>query len=463
MRLMMMLLWGCTGPETNVKAGVPELVLDITEIDFGEVVLGRQATVELAILNDGIGDLVIDEVSLDSLSSPEFSVTSDLPITIERGEYGGPRLRYVPTEVGQDFGRVTIVSNDPDQPELDLDLAAFGVEPLIDVDPSTLWYGTVEKGEERSLTFSIAARGTGTLSLQDMRFSHGADELFTLTMPSGVELPYKMSTGLSADFVVTYAAGSADSYEETLYIESNDPTTPSFEISLLVNTPDDPNKNTPPVVEITDPNYGEYYLVGESMPVVATVYDTRDAADQLYCYLLLGSTPTGTGGTPDSKGRLSVSESNLTDGDTTLTVRCLDTDGAVGEDTVDVSIFDPEEPLLYTISGGATLFDYWSVDDDITVYVNGTVVFEDSNRGADTHPPLQFEAAYGDAIRIVASDVNYCQRSLDPLTLHFGTNHSQDLNGEVCQSACPEDPCYDSALDWAAGSFYDEYFTVQIP
>ena len=103
------------------------------------------------------------------------------------------------------------------------------------------------------------------------------------------------------------------------------------------------------------------------------------------------------------------------------------------------------------------------VDDDITIYVNGSAGFSDSNHQQDNHPPTEFEASVGDTIRIVAEDYNYCMRSLDPLYLHFGAGHSQDLNEAVCQSACSDDSCYDSDFVWQTGTYYDEEFTITIP
>lgn len=462
MRYMILLMAACTGPETTVQAGVPELVLDLEQIDFGEVILGRQVTVDLSIYNDGIGELTIDAVFLDSLSSPDFSVVSELPIVIGRGEHGGPSVRYVPDAVGQDFGRLIISSDDLDRPEVELDLSAFGVEPLIDVDPSTLWFGEVKAGEMRTLTVSVAARGTGVLNIQELAFSDGADSVFSVEMLGGVELPYQMVSGTSFSMEISYMSDGTP-WEAVLNLMSNDPTTPAYPITLLANTKDDPTQNEDPVVEITDPNWGEYYLTGQAIPVTAIVYDPEDTPENLYCYLMVGGAPTGTGGTPDEKGTLQLSESSIPDGDTTLTVRCIDTQGASGEDSVEISVFDPKKPLAYTISGGPTLFDYWSVDDDVTVYVNGAVVFSDTNRSQDTHPPVGFEAGIGDTIKIVASDVNYCERRLDALTLHFGTNYSQDLNDEICQSACSEDACYDSTLTWEEGAYFTDSYVISIP
>jgi len=179
--------------------------------------------------------------------------------------------------------------------------------------------------------------------------------------------------------------------------------------------------------------------------------------------LLADGVPAGASGSPDATGALTLLWTPAAAGDIAVTVRCLDTAGAVGEDVVDVSVFDPKEPLRYTLTGGSTLFDYWTIDDDVTVSVDGLAVFADTNRTKDTHPPLELEARVGSVVRIVASDVNYCTHMLDPLTLHFGTGHSQTLNSAVCASACPDDPCFDPLLSWSAGTFFEASYTITIP
>lgn len=50
------------------------------------------------------------------------------------------------------------------------------------------------------------------------------------------------------------------------------------------------------------------------------------------------------------------------------------------------------------------------------------------------------------------------------LTLHFGAGRSQELNGDECGSACPEDACYHASYSgpWP-GVFFDESYTITIP
>ena len=308
----------------------------------------------------------------------------------------------------------------------------------------------------------LSARGSGALKIKAFSFLNGEEAVYSVEVPDWMELPYAMESGQSVELPVRYTPTAETAWEGELIIETNDPTTPEFAVTLLGNTKDDPTKNSDPVVQITDPDWGDYYLEGDSITVTASVYDQEDTSELLFCMLRADLIPVGSG-SPDSDGMISIVAEEIAAGDINMTMTCFDTENGEGSDSVEVSIFDPIEPLKYTITGGSTLFDYWSVDDDVTIYVNGSAVFSDSNHQQDNHPPTEFDATIGDTIRIVAEDYNYCMRSLDPLYLHFGAGYSQDLNEAYCQSACVDDECYDGGFEWASGAYYDEEFTIAIP
>ena len=61
------------------------------------------------------------------------------------------------------------------------------------------------------------------------------------------------------------------------------------------------------------------------------------------------------------------------------------------------------------------------------IYVDGVLVFSDTNYTTDTHPPFEFEASSGSSIQFIATDANYCMQQLSNLTIHFGTSYSQEL------------------------------------
>jgi hypothetical protein len=459
---LILLLLSCNGNEPTVYAGKPDISLSAISLDFGEVVLGHQSTITIYAENTGIGDLTVELVELDGTTSSDFTLMSASSLFVEPGAAGEIEVRYVPDVEGQDYGRLRILSDDEETPELELDLSAFGVEPLIDVDPSTLWFGEIAAGKSKTMNFELSARGSGELNIKSMTFPSGEEAVFSVAIPDWMTLPHPIETGTSVEFSVTYAPTDQVAWEGELLIETNDPTTPEFAVTLLGNTKDDPTKNANPVVQITDPDWGDYFLDGDTITVNASVYDEEDSSESLPCFLRADLNVAGFG-SPDDEGLLTLTAKGVGTGDVNMTVECEDSEGGEGSDSVEVSIFDPFEPLRYTITGGSTLFDYWSVDDDITIYVNGSAVFSDSNHQQDNHPPTEFEASVGDTIRIVAEDYNYCMRSLDPLYLHFGAGHSQDLNEAYCQSACSEDSCYDNDFKWQTGVYYDESFTITIP
>ncbi len=462
MSVLLPLLLACNGPETTVSAGKPDIALSAAALDYGEVVLGRQSTITVYVENSGIGDLTVELIELDGTTSADFTLMTESTLIVGPSDIGEISVRYVPDVEGQDYGRLRILSDDADDPEVELGLSAFGVEPLLDVDPSTLWFGHVGIGETREMMVELSARGSGALKIQAFSFLNGEEAVYSVEVPDWMELPYAMESGQSVELPVRYTPTDEAAWEGELIIETNDPTTPEFAVTLLGNTKDDPTKNSEPVVQITDPDWGDYYLEGDSISVTASVYDQEDSPELLFCMLRADLIPAGSG-SPDSKGMITIVAEGIEAGDIDMTMTCFDTENGEGSDSVEVSIFDPIEPLKYTITGGSTLFDYWSVDDDVTIYVNNSAVFSDSNHQQDNHPPTEFDATIGDTIRIVAEDYNYCMRSLDPLYLHFGAGYSQDLNEAYCQSACVDDECYDGDFEWATGVYYDEEFTISIP
>ena len=446
-----------------LSRGKPSLTLSADQIDFEEVVLGYQSTIGVTIGNEGRGDLELSRVALDEASSFDFTVPGLDTFVLAPGASTELKVRYQPDVVGQDRGQVEIVSNDPDRPMVELNLDAFGTEPLVDIDPVTLWFGQVDLGDSRSRDLEIAARGSGTLVLQELNLLDDAGDAFSLSLPAGVVLPYRLVTGLAISAEVTFTPPDTGEWVRELQVLTNDPTTPEVLVSLLGNTLDDPTENADPVVEITDPNAGAYSLGGDAVTISAICYDEEDEPDHLAAIFYANGLILGTV-VPDATGLVELETKALPVGDVSVKVMVVDSEGGTGSDTVDLKVWDPEEPVLYIISGGGTIYDYWSVDDDVSISVDGTLIYVDSSYTADSHPPFEFEAKIGAEIAIRATDVNYCAQMIDGLFLHFGTGPMQGLNNASCRSACPEDPCFDPdfAGPWP-NTFLDATYTIAIP
>ena len=211
--LVPVFLLACSDYE--VKQGKPDIAVSTDTVDFGEVVLGHQSTIGFQVSNEGMGTLELTTVELDESTAEDFTLLDLSTIYVERGESVEVQTRYAPGEVGQDFGLIGLSSNDEDEPYLEVDLEAFGVEPLIDVDPELLYFGTLTEGEEKTMDFQISAGGTGSLTIQSLEVS---DDRFSLALPVGVTLPYDMVTGISITVDVLFTASGTEEVEDVVVI-----------------------------------------------------------------------------------------------------------------------------------------------------------------------------------------------------------------------------------------------------
>ena len=445
------MLWfalACTS-ETGITEGEPRLELPVEELDFDEVVVGTQVTLSFELENTGIGVLEVDSIAADG----GFSVVSDA-VDVDARSASTVSVRFAPAEVGPASGALTFVTNDADSPHV-VSLTGEGVEPHIDVDPETLWFGDIEDGGVVTLPVDVVARGQGRLRIDAIELSDPG--VFSVELPEGVELPHKLDSGTGIELQVTFESDGA-SWDSDLLIASNDADDAVVGVRLLANAEE---SGGAPDVEITSPDHGNYFQEGETVLLEGIAVDDGGPENLLVAWYadsaLLGSSPA------DGSGYVSLS-TELPTGDVRVTLRAVDGTGQSGEDSVEVTCWPADEPVEYVLSGGNSIFDHWTVDDDVLVTLNGTTLLSDTSENKSSHAPLSFEASPGDTLRIVATDHNFCEKNLDALVLHWGTDVSQELNEAVCVSSCPEDACYDPdyAGPWP-NEFFDESYLIAIP
>ena len=78
---------------------------------------------------------------------------------------------------------------------------------------------------------------------------------------------------------------------------------------------------------------------------------------------------------------------------------------------------------------------WWSVDDDVTIYLNDQIIFSDQNKATDAFAPLIFTANSGDQLRIVATDSAGTCHYLTPLKVTVGST-SVSLAGTSVPQVC---------------------------
>lgn len=111
--LLGVLLASCSG-------GVPEIVLERSEMDIGEVTNGELRNINIEVRNTGKRDLIIEAVT----TSCGCTTAQIEPMTISPGGKGVLAITYDsgahgPDEIGPVMRQVFIASNDPSAPEVE--------------------------------------------------------------------------------------------------------------------------------------------------------------------------------------------------------------------------------------------------------------------------------------------------------------------------------------------------------
>jgi hypothetical protein len=117
------LLAACSG-------GQPEINLEVTEFNFGDIVNGVIASREVVVKNTGGSDLVISTVT----TTCGCTTASLEPMTIQAGDESVLKINFDsgahgPYLTGEVMRRVILVSNDPDQSEATVDFTANILSP----------------------------------------------------------------------------------------------------------------------------------------------------------------------------------------------------------------------------------------------------------------------------------------------------------------------------------------------
>ena len=121
-------------PLTLTGSGIsPQIELAPVNYDFGTPSIGCPQSTLLAIRNIGNADLVVTELQYVTAAATEITVDANesangpLPWTILAGTELAVNLNYTPLDEYEDDGYLTVLSNDPNQPEAQAHQSGGGV------------------------------------------------------------------------------------------------------------------------------------------------------------------------------------------------------------------------------------------------------------------------------------------------------------------------------------------------
>ncbi|HOX45505.1 MAG TPA: choice-of-anchor D domain-containing protein [Myxococcota bacterium] len=174
--------------------GEADIAAEPAAVAFGDVTLGGTARMRVTLSNQGTGNavLTLEAVQLASVASPTYQLEGlpSLPVYLNRGDVLELDVAYTPGAAGEHLDTLVVVSDDPDEPQLDLAVTGRGVQPDLVVDPAPIQFGLVRVDVASTLEVGIANQGLAPLAVTGLGLAGASAEFGLASDPAtGFDLP----------------------------------------------------------------------------------------------------------------------------------------------------------------------------------------------------------------------------------------------------------------------------------
>jgi hypothetical protein len=160
----------------------PRMVTDFATIDFGTVHLGEDSLIVRKIWNQGSAPLRIDSIRISGSSAGHFQLNNEaLPLVIDANSGADSLLiHFNPGSFGLKEAQLQFVTDDLENPQVNIDLRGLGVAALIQADPAVIDLGKVPVDRDTVFTVLIRNPGNGDLQIKQSRFFGDDQDEFRL-------------------------------------------------------------------------------------------------------------------------------------------------------------------------------------------------------------------------------------------------------------------------------------------
>ncbi|WP_169787148.1 choice-of-anchor D domain-containing protein [Hyalangium minutum] len=181
----------------------PRLVAPPATLELGTVPVLREATGEVPLVNAGRAGLRVYGVRIQEADAP-FRVLS-VPESVSAGSEEGVRVAFVPPTEAVYRATLVVETDDMERGVVEVALTGEGrTAAALELEPAVLDFGRVPEGQAVARAFSLGARGTADLVLEDLRLALGTSEAFSLV--GSVRTPAVIEQGSDVQLTVRCAA-----------------------------------------------------------------------------------------------------------------------------------------------------------------------------------------------------------------------------------------------------------------
>ena len=192
------------------------------------------------IYNEGGAPLTIGKIYMKAGSSPEFTITALPPLPKTLAPFDQVAIMVMFQEKAPHTPAwLVIESNDPDEPAFEVELTSqskMPAQPCIQVYPSALNFGQVERGQSKTMGFSITnCSDEMPLQVKDIKrsifFGMTLSDEFQFT-PNEPVTPFLIAANQKLNFEITYSPGLAGYDSGHFIFANNDPTSPEAKLTV---------------------------------------------------------------------------------------------------------------------------------------------------------------------------------------------------------------------------------------
>ena len=211
---------------TVVDQDPAELGVSPTELAFGEIDLGDDATQSFTVSNVAASGAMSLELSTLALSGDgEFAITGgDCAVGTELapGEDCSVEVTFTPSAADNFSGSVAVATTD--EQSVDVTLSGEGVQDpaVLDVDPTDLAFGEVDMGADATLAFTVTnATDAGAASLELSTLELSGDAEFAIT-GGNCAVGTVLEAGEFCDVEVTFTPSAEATFSGAVAVATTD-------------------------------------------------------------------------------------------------------------------------------------------------------------------------------------------------------------------------------------------------
>jgi hypothetical protein len=200
----------------------PRLVIPPAALEFGVVPVLREASGEVPLANAGRAGLRVLGVHIKEADTP-FQVLA-APESVRAGGEEVIRLAFVPPGEAVYHAMLVVETDDPERGLVEVALTGEGrTAAAVELAPAVLDFGRVPEGQAVVRSFTVRARGTADLVLEELRLAPGTSA--ALGLVGSVRTPAVVDVGGEVQLTVrcTVPVGASEPMSGSVLLRTTDP------------------------------------------------------------------------------------------------------------------------------------------------------------------------------------------------------------------------------------------------